>query len=205
MREGVAEEAGDAADDVDARPAQLVQRDDLDARQPPALACQTGRTPSSANTWAMSSPWVRIALVPQTLRPTLRVPARLPTVALDQLARQLLADAPGGGWAGRADRPRRSCGRSAARGPCRASARRSGRPARTGRRARAECSRSQRAPMRRDLAASRGKRTRACATTVSGTVSATSGCVRRRSISRAHAASIASSASLAVTTSSCAR
>ncbi len=33
---------------------------------------QTGRTPSSANTSAMSSPDVRIADVPQTHSPTLR-------------------------------------------------------------------------------------------------------------------------------------
>ena len=35
-------------------------------------ACHTGRTPSNEKTWAMSSPWVRMALVPQMLRPTLR-------------------------------------------------------------------------------------------------------------------------------------
>jgi hypothetical protein len=33
--------------------------------------CQRGRTPSDANTWAMSSPAVRMALVPQMLIPTL--------------------------------------------------------------------------------------------------------------------------------------
>jgi hypothetical protein len=32
--------------------------------------CQRGRTPKSANTWATSSPCVRMALVPQMLMPT---------------------------------------------------------------------------------------------------------------------------------------
>ena len=33
--------------------------------------CQTGRTPSKYIIWAMSSPWVRIADVPQTTMPTI--------------------------------------------------------------------------------------------------------------------------------------
>ena len=70
VREGVAEEAADAADDIDPRPAQLGQRDDLDAEEAAVLLLPAGRTPSSASTSAMSSPWVRIALVPQMLMPT---------------------------------------------------------------------------------------------------------------------------------------
>ena len=71
VREGVAEEAGDAHGDVDARAAELVER-----RSAPGsttrrdASSQTGRTPSSASTSAMSSPAVRMADVPHTDSPT---------------------------------------------------------------------------------------------------------------------------------------
>ena len=72
VRKRVAEEPGDAHCDVDARPAQLGGRHHLDAGDPPGRSSQTGRQPSNASTSAMSSPWVRIALVPHTVKPTER-------------------------------------------------------------------------------------------------------------------------------------
>ena len=75
----------------------------------------------------------------------LGIAAGLVAMTLEHFAGQLLADLPGGrATAAPADRRRRSCGPSAGRGPCRASAHRSGRPGRNGRPGRAAGCRSRR-------------------------------------------------------------
>ena len=70
VREGVPEEARDPDGDVDPGPAQLRQRDHLQSTTRREASSQTGSTPISASTSAMSSPQVRMAEVPQTDRPT---------------------------------------------------------------------------------------------------------------------------------------
>ena len=60
-------------------------------------ACQTGRTPSRARISAASSPWVRMALVPQTLMLTLSgITPRLFQIPLQDLLCQLSTDPPSG-------------------------------------------------------------------------------------------------------------
>ena len=71
VREGVPEEAGDPYGDVDPGSAQLRQMAPTSRSTTRRdISSQTGSTPSSASTSAMSSPDVRIADVPQTDSPT---------------------------------------------------------------------------------------------------------------------------------------
>ena len=114
---------------------------------------QTGRQPSSASTSAMSSPWVRIALVPQTVRPTERgYVAGVGEVAGEQRVGQRRADLPRVARRDRlrVDRVEVAPGRQHVDQPARGRAR-TGRPGRSRRRARAA-----RGPISSVVPASRG-------------------------------------------------
>ena len=135
MREGVAEEPGDAQGHVDAGPAELRERDQLDARHPAGLGLPDGPH-------ARAGPAPRRRRRPRCAWPRCPTPRGRPSPGSGPPRR-------GGGrgavgqarptsharrdWAGPWGRPSRSCARSAARGPCPGSAPRSARPARTGR------------------------------------------------------------------------
>ncbi len=71
VREGVTKKTGDTQGNVYTGASQLSRERTSKSvtRRPPA--CHTGRTPSRARAWAISSPPVRIVDVPQTERPML--------------------------------------------------------------------------------------------------------------------------------------
>ena len=161
VREGVAEEAGDAHRDVDPRPAQLVQRDHLEAGRP-------GASPGSSAAGRRAARGSRPRRRPRCASPPCprrrSRPSRAAAVLREQRVGQLRAGLVG--ELGR-QRPRvdasTSCARSAARRAARGWASRTGRRARGGRAGRRAGCRSRpvgRAQLRHDLVARRARAAR---------------------------------------------
>ena len=133
-REGIAEEAGDAQRDIDARAAELGQRDDLVAGDAPARRLPDRlRADQRQRLGDVVAAGAHVGGAPGGEAKRLRVVAEVLEVAEQQVLGRFLAELPGGrrGHGAVVER-NRNCGPSAARPAGRASARRRGRGRRSG-------------------------------------------------------------------------
>ncbi len=95
VREGVAEESRDPADDVDARPAQILQRYDLESGNASALRLPPGaQTEERKHLGDVISMRAHRARPPDGDADAIRIPPLVAHVSLDQRVRQLLPYAP---------------------------------------------------------------------------------------------------------------
>ncbi len=127
-REGVAEEARDAQGDVDPRPVEQAERQDLEAGDPVRGAVpERPRADQGQRLGDVVAAGAHVGGAPGRQRQRARPVAVLLDVALDQQRGRFPAQMPGRrASAPRGCRPNRSCARSAARRAARGSARRDG-------------------------------------------------------------------------------